>query len=168
MSVIAVVNARDIHDESELATSRGKNVVGYTYNGAHYCPECARNVTVQSSDGEEYAMTDFPDGEHDSFGSGVGKVRTDERVDYPGGTCTVCLQRLDTRINVYNDGGAHPEPVLEIQDPGTSGETVHAFFRERSNGEILVMFAEDLRTYCDAGTKSWVSEEDVVDGLQYL
>lgn len=77
--------------------------VGYTYDGACYCPECAAEIDVTSSEGETFKMTHFPDRTWDKNGFGVGVLSGFDESDYPGDSCFVCHRRLQTNIIHYED-----------------------------------------------------------------
>ncbi|QCC48107.1 hypothetical protein [Halobellus limi] len=77
---------------------------GYAYDGETYCPACAAEIDVTTADGDTYKMDHFPayddDGRTitDGRGFGVGVISGFDEFEYPGGSCGVCLRRLDTNI----------------------------------------------------------------------
>lgn len=174
MGVIAIITPDDVLDDDQIAPTRrgtpgeGGGVVptglaGYTYDGAAYCPECARDVEVTSGgDGETYNVATFPADHHDKRGFGVGIVSCTDEWDHPGAACDVCHKTLRTNILVYDEGGAYPTPVVEVRDPDGQGRTAEAFVLERDAGEARVMLAEDFTPYAEAGGISWIPASDII------
>lgn len=143
-------------------------LAGYVYDGAAYCPGCAEEVTVESADdGETYTLARFPDGHHDAGGFGVGIVTGTSEWDYPGATCHECGALLDTNVLVYDDGGAHPHPVVRVRDPDRVRDPVTAYVLTDPDGEeaVEVVLAESFGSHGDAGDVSWIPRSDVVGGL---
>ena len=107
------LEAYNVDSRSDLAPTRRSTFgpsggivpgrcVGYTYDGAAYCIECAAEIEIEASDGESYAMDHFPDGEWDGRGFGVGVLSGFSEVDFPGDSCHVCHRRLQTNIIRYD------------------------------------------------------------------
>jgi hypothetical protein len=178
MTVIAVLTADDVTDDpGDLAPAARRTpgesggyvpggLAGYVYDGEAYCPECAGDIEVVSADdGEQYTVESLPAGHHDSNGFGVGVVACTDEFDYPGASCGSCLRRLQTNVLIYDDGGAHPDPVVEVRDPDGMGVFAEAFLLAEDGTEVRIMLAEEFRPYGDAGDTSWIPREDVVAGL---
>jgi hypothetical protein len=72
--------------------------VGYTYDGACYCIECAEHIHIETSDGEEYRMDHFPADACDEHGFGAGVLTGFSETDYPGDSCHICHRRLPTTL----------------------------------------------------------------------
>lgn len=183
MPVIAVITAEEtVPTEDDLAPTRSSTpgpdgghvpgrLAGYTYDGAAYCPACAEDVEVETAEGETYTLDHFPafddDGNrvHDGSGFGVGIVSGTDEWDYPGASCHVCHRRLQTNVLVYDEGGAHPTPVVEVWGPDGDDRTAEAFVMEKEEEHVRVMLAENFYSYGDPGKTSWIPREDVVDRL---
>jgi hypothetical protein len=138
-------------------------LAGYTYDGAAYCPECAEEVRAEcADDGETYTLARFPSDCHDPNGFGVGIVSCTDEWDYPGAACDVCHDLLDTNVLVYDDGGAHPTPVVEAMDPDRVRDPVTAFVVEEGERDVRIMLAESFGSHGDPGDTSWVPRESVI------
>jgi len=94
-------------DRDDVAQTRnGGRTAGYAYNGAAYCPSCAedREVTIG---GETMSMPDASEVRAtDENGFGVGLIQCSSEWDAPGASCTVCHDRLATRLIHYDDNQA--------------------------------------------------------------
>ena len=175
MSVIAIIGAADVTDDDNIAPTRRSTpgeggghvptgLAGYVYDGAVYCPECAKEVEIEcADDGETYTIARFPSHSHDPNGFGVGIVSCTDETDYGGDSCRVCHRLLDTNILVYDDQGPHPTPVVEIRDPDGQGRTVEAFVMENDGDDVRIMLAEEFRPYGEAGDTSWIPRADVLE-----
>lgn len=75
--------------------------VGYVYDGAAFCPECAAEIDVPTADGETYKMDHYPADTWDGRGFGVGVLSGFDEWDEPGASCDVCHRRLQTNIIRY-------------------------------------------------------------------
>jgi hypothetical protein len=71
---------------------------GYTYDGAAYCPACAADIEVPTSDGDSFPMNEYPMDTWDGRGFGVGVISGLDEWDAPGASCHVCHGRLQTNI----------------------------------------------------------------------
>lgn len=91
-------------DRDDVAnTTNGARTAGFTYDGAAYCPACAEDVTV-TINGETMTMPEAAEVRGtDENGFGVGLVQTSSEWDAPGASCTVCHDRLATRLIHYDD-----------------------------------------------------------------
>lgn len=74
---------------------------GYTYDGAAYCPDCAADIEVPTSDGDSFKMNEYPADTWDGRGFGVGVVSGMSEWDAPGPSCDVCHLRLDVTTIEY-------------------------------------------------------------------
>lgn len=161
-------------------------LAGYTWDGAAYCPECAEDVYVtigglpdegalegvpvkEDDDGEPAVpLSHYPAYDAsgnpmtDPNGFGVGVISCTDETDYPGGSCFVCHRRLQTNVLVYDGGGAHPTPVVEVRDPDRVRDPVEAFVLETDGDDVRVILAEPFGSHGDAGTLSWIPRDDVV------
>lgn len=181
MSVIAIIDARDVVDSEDQIAPRARGsggpdggvvptgLAGYVWDGAAYCPECADDVEVELPDGDgsvpisEYpAFDDDGDPVTDPNGFGVGTVSCSDEWDYPGASCHVCHRLLQTAILVYEDSGAHPDPV-EITDPDGKERYGVAFLLERDGDDARVILAEDFSPYGDQGDISWIPASQIID-----
>jgi len=174
MSVIAILNAESVTDDDDLARTARQlpggawpgRAAGYTYDGAAYCLDCATDVRIEcADDGETYTMPEFPAFGHDPNGFGVGVVGVSAEWDYPGASCHVCHDRLNTNLLVYDGHGAHPRPTVEVRDPDGMGRHAVAFLLDDDDTEVRIMLAEDFSPYGEAGDSSWIPRDDVVGGL---
>lgn len=182
MPVISILSAGDVADDDQIAPTRrstpgdGGGIVpgglaGYTHDGAAYCPECAGEVEATTTDGDTYTLDHFPafhdDGSPvtDEHGFGVGIVSCTDEWDYPGATCHECGLILDTNILVYDEGGAHPHPVVRVRDPDRYRDPVTAFVLQQDDKDVQILLAEDFGSNGDAGTVSWIPRGDVIEGL---
>jgi len=174
MSVIAILNAESVTDDDDLARTARQlpggawpgRAAGYTYDGAAYCLDCSGDVTIEcADDGETYTMPEFPADCHDPNGFGVGVVSVSGEWDYPGASCHVCHDRLNTNLLVYDGHNAHPTPVVEVRDPDGAGEFATAYLLTDDDTEVRIMLAEEFPPYGGAGDTSWIPRGDVVDGL---
>lgn len=187
MPIIAILKADDVADADDVAPTKRSTphgslpggVAGYTWDGAAYCVGCAPDVTIpfngtvspeaeaehdHDDDGNLLIpMPQFPPGAHDPRGFGVGVVEGTDEWDYPGATCHECGDVLDTNVLVYDEGGAHPDPVVEVSDPDGMGEYATAFLLERDGDTAKVMLAEDFGQWADAGDTSWIPQDDLID-----
>lgn len=181
MTVIAILQASDVVDQDQIAPTRRSTpgpdgghvptgLAGYVWDGAAYCPECATDVMVENPDGDgetsvaEYpAYTDDGDPATDPNGFGVGVVSCSDEWDYLGASCHVCHRLLDTNILVYDGGGAHPTPVVEVRDPDGVGRFAEAFVLEVDQSDVRIMLAEEFSPYGDVGDTSWIPRSDVVE-----
>lgn len=102
----------DAADDDVANTTNAGFTAGFAYDGAAYCPACAEEQTV-TIDGDELAMPDAAEVRGaDERGFGVGLIQTSSEWDAPGASCTVCRDRLSTRLIHYDD------------DPDAEGEVV--------------------------------------------
>ena len=107
-----------VSDASDLAPTRASTpgpsggyvpgrCVGYVYDGAAYCVECAAEIEIDTADGETYKMDHFPayddDGRPvtDGRGFGVGVLSGFDETDEPGDSCFCCHRRIQTNIIRY-------------------------------------------------------------------
>lgn len=178
MSDIIVVAATDITtDDAEVAdTTRSTpgpdggavpgRCAGYVWDGAAYCPECAREVEAEAPDGDgTIPLSHYPAFETDPNGFGVGVIAGWDEWDYPGASCDVCLRRLDTNVLVYLDGGPSPHRHCWVSDPDGMGETARAWILDTDGDDVLVMLAESFRPWGRAGDTTWLPRDDVTDCL---
>jgi len=180
MTVIAVLKASRLADDDQTVarTSRrtpspdSKRVpgrlAGYVYAGAHYCIDCACSTSAEcAGTGESYTLTQFPPDGVDPDGFGVGLLTCSDEVDYPGASCSQCGDRLETNVLVYHDGGAHPDPLVEIDEPGSDRPPVEAFVLGDADrdGYTNVMLVGPPSDGVEPGTVDtvadhWIVEED--------
>jgi hypothetical protein len=174
MGVIGNLSAESVTDDDDLAPTARElpggvwpgGAAGYIYDGAAYCLSCAPDVSVESAgDGEMYPLTEFPPGGHDPDGFGVGVVAANDEWDYPGASCHVCGDRLNTTLLVHDYPHGHPHPVVEVRDPNDMGRHAAAYLLDDDDTEVRIMLAEDFAPYGEAGATSWIPRDDVVAGL---
>jgi hypothetical protein len=171
MPVIAILDAEEVTDDENLAgytrSTPGPNggtvptgCAGYTHDGAAYCPDCASEQTVVAPDGDgSIPMDHYPAFKTDPNGFGVGVLSRTDEWDYPGASCHVCHDRLQTRLLVYDDGGAHP-PAAEME---TDYGVVSVFVIETDGEDARTMLAEDYVPLGSAGDVSWCPKHRLID-----
>lgn len=178
MPVIAILQASDVTDD--VAGTRRRTpgggggvvpgrVAGYTHDGAAYCPGCAESVEVACvGDGETYTLDHFPAHGHDPSGFGVGVVSGTGEWDYPGAACDVCHTTLDTNILVYDEGGAHPHPVVEVASDAHDDTGQAAVLGDPdASGDILpVVWLTDFGPHVSVGDIDEVDRDNIIDGME--